>query len=61
MTQLINIARLDQLSALHAQIVPPVDRLVPVMRWTVDQATGRPIANWKLTPRQLPCSLRAEP
>jgi hypothetical protein len=61
MTQFIAIENLHQLSALHTPLAPPMDRLVPVMRWTVDQATGRPIAEWELAPRQLPNSLGAEP
>jgi hypothetical protein len=61
MTEFIDTARLHQLSAIHQQLAPPMGRLVPVMRWAIDQATGRPVANWELAPRPLLCSLRAEP
>jgi hypothetical protein len=59
MTKFIDPSLLQQLSALRTQSARPMGRVVPVMRWSVDQATGRLVANWELAPRQHPSGVQA--
>jgi hypothetical protein len=59
MTQFIDPSRLQWLSVFRAQPASPVDRIVPVVRWSIDQATGRPVTNWELAPRHQPSSVQA--
>jgi hypothetical protein len=60
MTQLIDADQLQHLSAPCPPPALPMDRLVPVLRWTIDQATGRPVGNWELAARQPAPSPRTE-
>jgi hypothetical protein len=57
MTELIDPSRLQQWSAFRTQPAQHEDRIVPMMRWSIDQVTGRPVANWELAPRQLPSAV----
>ena len=60
MTQFIDAEQLQHLSAPCPPPALPMDRLVPVLRWTIDQATGRPVGNWELAARQAASSLWTE-
>ncbi len=60
MTQLIDAEVLHDWSAFRTQSPQLTIRLVPVLRWTIDRATGRAVGNWMLAARQLVTSLCAQ-
>ena len=48
MTELIDTARLHQIAYVADQpgFAPRAE--IPVMRWIIDEATGRPVSHWVL-------------
>jgi hypothetical protein len=48
MAEFIHPERLHQLSAFAGQLMLSPEREQPVLRWTLDAATGRPVSHWEL-------------
>jgi hypothetical protein len=48
MTELLDANRLRLLARDTDQPAETARRLVPVLKWTVDEETGRPVSRWVL-------------
>jgi len=48
MTELMNATRLRQMAGLADQSALALPPTVPVLRWAVEEGTGRPISHWIL-------------
>jgi hypothetical protein len=59
MAQFIDPERLHQLSTFVGQPLLSPDHGIPVLRWTLDAATGRPISRWELAVERSSSSLLA--
>ena len=48
MTELLHADRIRQLARVMYQPAESARRLVPVLQWSVDEQTGRPVSRWVL-------------
>nr|WP_294553446.1 hypothetical protein [uncultured Rhodopila sp.] len=46
MTELLPPDRLRQISRVMDQPAAVVRRLVPILQWSIDEQTGRPVSRW---------------
>lgn len=53
MTELLHPDRLRRIALDLDQPTKAARRLVPVMQWSVDAATGRPVSHWVLDERAM--------
>jgi hypothetical protein len=58
MTELLDILQLRQIAASRFCDEPP--RWVPVLCWTIDQMTQRPVCHWRLEVKSRPSGMSSD-
>jgi hypothetical protein len=59
MTEFIDPERLHWLSTFASLSLLSPERAIPVLRWTLDATTGRPVSRWQLAVERSSSSLQA--